>query len=155
MSKEQQEVETTREVRIHIDREAYMSPISTTGAVLYVLGKVAPHHELFRERDGDREDILVPNDDTKVHLKEDEHFYSHNDFTIVVNARKKTVTRKELSFAEIVRLAFDSPPSGPNIMFTITYRNGPHANPEGTMLEGKTVRVKDGMIFNVTATDKS
>jgi hypothetical protein len=30
-------------------------------------------------------------------------------------------------------------------MFTITYRHGPHANPQGTLIEGGGVKVKDGM----------
>lgn len=77
------------------------------------------------------------------------------DFEIIVNGRKKVVTKNELSFDEIVALAFNPAPSGPNIMFTITYRHGPAANPQGNLLEGGTVKLKDGMIFNVTATDKS
>jgi hypothetical protein len=80
----------------------------------------------------------------------------HNkEFTIIVNGRQKVVTAKELSFAQIVALAFDNPPTGPNIVFTITYRRGEGHKPEGTLVEGETVKIKDGMIFNVTATDKS
>jgi hypothetical protein len=79
----------------------------------------------------------------------------HKHITIIVNGRPKEVTEKELSFAEIVALAFDNPPTGPNIVFTVTYRRGHGNKPEGTLVEGETVKVKDGMIFNVTATDKS
>ena len=77
------------------------------------------------------------------------------EYTIIVNGRQKVITAKELSFAEIVALAFDNPPSGPNILFTVTYRRGEGNKPEGTLVEGETVKIKDGMIFNVTATDKS
>ncbi len=143
------------QVRIHIDREPYESPNPTTGAAVYRLGKVGSHRELFRETEGNREDELVPNDETKVRLKPDEHFYSEKEFKIIVNARAKTVTKNSLSFDEVVALGFDDPPRGPNIMFTITYRNGPRQNPEGTLLEGHSVKLKDGMVFNVTATDKS
>ena len=143
------------EVRIHIDRQPYESPDPTTGAGLYVLGKLGSHRELFREADGDHEDELVPNDATPLRLKKDEHFYSERDFHIIVNARPKVVTERVLSFAQIVALAFDNPPTGPNIMFTITYRHGPRQNPEGSLLEGQSVKIKDKMIFNVTATDKS
>lgn len=79
----------------------------------------------------------------------------NKDFTIIVNARQKVVTAKDLSFTEIVALAFDNPPAGPNIVFTVTYRKGEGNKPEGTLVEGETVKIKDGMIFNVTATDKS
>jgi hypothetical protein len=75
--------------------------------------------------------------------------------TIIVNSRKKEVTTNMLSFDQIVALAFDPLPTGPNIMFTITYRRGPHANPEGSLVEGGSVEIKEEMVFNVTATDKS
>lgn len=86
---------------------------------------------------------------------EDDKDSKNREVTIIVNGREKTVTDKELSFEEIVDLAFDSPPSGPNVVFTITYRRGHGHRPEGSLKPGETVRVKDGMIFNVTATDKS
>lgn len=76
-------------------------------------------------------------------------------FTIIVNARQKVVTARELSFDEIVALAFDNPPTGPDIVFTVTYRRGVGDKPEGTLVEGEKVKIKDGMIFNVTATNKS
>lgn len=76
------------------------------------------------------------------------------DFTIIVNAQEKTVTVRELSFEAIVHLAFP-PPTNSTMMFTVTYRRGEGNKPQGTLVEGETVKVKDGMIFNVTATDKS
>ncbi len=78
------------------------------------------------------------------------------DATIIVNGREKKVSiRAELTFRELVALAFDDPPTGKFIEFTITYRHGVGNKPEGILIEGEIVRVKDGMIFNVTATDKS
>ena len=75
--------------------------------------------------------------------------------TIIVNTREKVVTQKELTFAQIVALAFDPVPAGPNIVITVTFRRGHGDKPEGTLVEGETVKIKDGMIFNVSATDKS
>ncbi len=75
--------------------------------------------------------------------------------TIIVNGRQKTVMSKELTFNEVVDLAFDNPQRGPYIVFTITYRRGQGDKPEGSLLEGGTVKVKEGMVFNVTRTDKS
>lgn len=152
---EQKMAHGDHEVRIQINRVEYPSPNPTTGAALYQLGKIGKHEELFREVGGDHEDELVPNDGTELRLTQDEHFYSQKDFNIIVNGRRKVVTQHRLSFSEVVALAYDNPPSGPNIMFTITYRNGPAKNPEGTLLEGQTVKIKDGMIFVVTTTDKS
>ena len=77
------------------------------------------------------------------------------ELIIVVNGREKPVTGKELTYAEVVALAFDNPPTGPNVVITITYRRGHGEKPEGMLSEGETVKIKKGMVFNVTATDKS
>jgi hypothetical protein len=72
--------------------------------------------------------------------------------TVIVNGRPKKVTQDELSFDEVVALAFNPVPSGPNVVITVTWR---HGNNGGTLVEGDTVPVEDGMKFDVTATDKS
>lgn len=78
------------------------------------------------------------------------------EITIIINGRQEIVAAKEiLSFAEIVALAFENPPTGENITFTVTYRKGHGNKPEGTLIEGETIKIKDGMIFNVTSTNKS
>ena len=159
MSENEREAKTERETRIHIDERRYESPNPTTGEALYKLGAVAPGLELYREVSGDKEDPPIEDDLEEIHLKEDEHFHSgpaqHREFTIIVNGRKKLVKAKRLSFNELVALAFDPVPTGPNILFTITYENGPRANPQGELMAGGTVKIKDGMIFNVFQTVKS
>jgi len=75
--------------------------------------------------------------------------------SIIVNGRGRQVEKGELSFEDIIALAFDPVPTGPNIEFTVTYRRGPKERPQGTRTAGHTVKIKEGMIFNATATDKS
>jgi hypothetical protein len=77
------------------------------------------------------------------------------DVTIVVNGTQKSVAKDDLAFDEIVRLAFETPPFGENTLFSITYRRGHGNKPEGILAPGESVKVKEGMIFDVTATDKS
>lgn len=74
---------------------------------------------------------------------------------IIVNGRTKSVEKSELSFDDVVKLAFDNPPTGPDVAFTITYHKGHGNKPEGSLVQGQTVRVKDGMEFNVTSTNRS
>lgn len=151
--------EPPAKVRVHLDRTPHESPNPTTGEALHRLGRVAPDWDLYREVQGDREDELVPPSGTVVYLQPDEHFYTvdarGHGITIVVNARKRTVNTRKLTFEQLVALAFDPVPSGPNWEFTVTYRNGPHSHPQGTLIVGRSVRIQEGMIFNVTATDKS
>ncbi len=81
--------------------------------------------------------------------------WSERTFTIIVNGRKKEVATKELSYADIINLAYDNnPPTGPNIVITVTFKRGEN-DKQGTLLPGDSIKIKDGMIFNVTATDKS
>lgn len=94
-------------------------------------------------------------DEQSKHDEKHEDQDTNKPLTIVVNARPKVVTEKELSFAEIIALAFDTPPSGQNIVFTVTYRRGEGNKPEGSLYDGESVKIKEGMIFNVSATDKS
>jgi len=76
------------------------------------------------------------------------------EITVIVNGREKRVTKGELSFDEVVALA-DGLPTGPNVLYTITYRKGDGHKPEGSLVQGGTVKVKNGTIFNVSPTDKS
>ena len=156
----QPDFEHRHDVRIHIDQQHYESPNPTTGEALYILGKVPAGQNLYREVSGNREDKPVTNGPESVHLKEDEHFHGgppteFTEFTIIVNGRKKEVSMKTLSFDQLVALAFNPVPVGPNVMVTITYRKGPHNNPEGTLTEAAIVKIKDGMIFDVTETNRS
>jgi hypothetical protein len=74
--------------------------------------------------------------------------------TIIVNTRPHPVDKDKISFDEVVKLAFPTPP-GPEILYTVSYSKGPDKKPNGTLVEGQSVEVKDGMVFSVTATNKS
>ncbi len=74
------------------------------------------------------------------------------EYTIIVNGREKKVSQDNLTFEQIVALAFENPPSGPNVVITVTYKS---RGKEGSLLPGQSVAIQNGMIFNVKATDKS
>lgn len=82
---------------------------------------------------------------------------AHHQVIITVNTKPFEVAKEEISFEEVVGLAFGAVPAGENVTFTftVTYRRGQGNKPSGSLVEGATVKVKDGMIFNVTKTDKS
>jgi hypothetical protein len=74
--------------------------------------------------------------------------------TIYVNTRPHEVAKEEITFEEVVKLAYPTTPPGANIGYTVTYQRG-QGNKDGDLVAGQTVEVKDGMIFDVTATDLS
>ncbi|MEU5554077.1 multiubiquitin domain-containing protein [Micromonospora sp. NPDC047793] len=76
-------------------------------------------------------------------------------YAIVVNAQPFTVTTREVTFAQIVKLAFGVEGDDPDKTFTITYRKSDNARHDGTLVEGGTVKVKNGTVFNVTSTTRS
>lgn len=78
-----------------------------------------------------------------------------NNTSIIVNGRKETLKTNEVSFDDLVKEAFPDCGAGEDIYFTITYEGGGRKSPEGTLSKGSCVEIKDGMIFNVSRTDKS
>ena len=78
-----------------------------------------------------------------------------NTFSIAINGRRRKVEREELSFDDLVSLAFDDPERGPHIVFTITFREAGGRIAEGELDEGQRLKVRGGTIINVTRTDQS
>lgn len=143
-------------IRVDDEKIRVQSPI--TAKEIFIAADLDPEdYRLEQIFKGGKTFELEP--DQEVDLREPgvEHFDSilSSATQIIINGREKLVTDKRLTFMELITLAFDNPPQGTNICFTVTYRNGPKNNPEGTLVEGKSIKVKRGMIFNVTATDKS
>ena len=76
--------------------------------------------------------------------------------TIIVNGRPKTLPKKEvLTFEEVIALAFENPPTGDGIQYTVQYTRGHGNKPAGTLVEGQSVKIKEGMEFDVTSTNRS
>lgn len=76
--------------------------------------------------------------------------------TIIINGRPKTVPKNiDLTFEEIVALAFENPPTGEGIQYTIQYTRGHGNKPAGALVEGQSVKAKEGMEFDVTSTNRS
>jgi hypothetical protein len=79
-----------------------------------------------------------------------------NTVTIVINGVRKPVAKNAvLSFDQLVRLAFENPQTGDGAQYTINYTRGPDGHRSGSLVEGQTVPVKDGMEFDVTPTNRS
>lgn len=77
-------------------------------------------------------------------------------FTIVIDATPHQWDDKTISYEQVVNLAYDgSPPTGENVDITVAYHRGHGNKPEGDLEPGQSIKVKDKMVFDVTATDRS
>lgn len=85
-----------------------------------------------------------------------ERFYTaQKKLTVIVNTLPHTVDKSALSFLDVVRLAYPEAAPSEIRIYTVTYKRGPAANPQGSLVDGQVVQIKDRMVFNVTFTDKS
>ncbi len=74
--------------------------------------------------------------------------------TIYINTRPIEVERGDISFDEVVKLAYPTAPYGDNTGYSVMYEFGRRGK-EGTLVAGQSVKVKHCMRFDVTATDRS
>jgi len=130
-----------------------------TGAGVRQLGNIQTDDDLFLKKKGQDPDQLI-SVDTRVDLGEPgvEHFYSsesQKSFKIIVNGQLKDWDKKQISFQEVIVLAFGNYVEVATMVYTVAYEDGPKQNPEGSMVKGSTVFIKDKMIFHATQTDKS
>lgn len=62
---------------------------------------------------------------------------------------------EKISFDQVAKFAFpDFSPSDGRV-YTITFEKGDNAKPEGQLVKGSSVKVKNGMTFNVSRTGES
>lgn len=74
---------------------------------------------------------------------------------IIVNAREKKWAKNQISFDEVIILQYGSISKDSNVIYTVNYKRGVSCKPEGSMVGGEVISVKNKMIFNVTQTNKS
>ena len=75
--------------------------------------------------------------------------------TIIINGREFEVEKKKISFEEVVSLSFEEYSPNENTAYTVSYSKGEDKKPKGQIVAGDNVMVKEGMIFNVSRTNKS
>jgi hypothetical protein len=73
-------------------------------------------------------------------------------FHIIVNARPREVLGDVITYREVVLLAFPNA-DFTQFLFEVQY-TGPHV-PDGTLVDGQSVPLENGLKFDVTKTNKS
>ncbi|MDP2029499.1 MAG: multiubiquitin domain-containing protein [Thiobacillus sp.] len=75
--------------------------------------------------------------------------------TIYVEGIPHEWLKTEISYVEVVTLEVPDYAQHPEITYKVTYKNGHGNKPEGILSPGASVRVKEGMRFNVSETGQS
>ncbi len=113
--------------------------------------------DLLRDYESPRDELL--DDDDNVRFADGPVFITRTGtermVRIIVNARPREWRGATMSFEQVLPLAFNPVRTEPFILYTVMYSRGPKANPEGELVAGGSVRIKDRMVFLVTETDRS
>ncbi|MCB1470128.1 MAG: multiubiquitin domain-containing protein [Rhizobiaceae bacterium] len=128
------------------------------GAHIKLLAGKDEDLELLLERKDQPDKVVDDDDEVRIGAEGVEKFYTREGkvaVTIIVNTRPKPWNKKKISFEEVVAIAYPVPPDGQEIVYTVGYFDGPRNRPEGSLTAGKSVRVRDQMVFDVKFTDKS
>lgn len=75
--------------------------------------------------------------------------------TIYVEGTPYEWPTTEISYVEVVTLEVPDYAQHPEINYKVTYKRGHGDKPEGILSPGASVKVKDGMRFNVSPTGQS
>jgi hypothetical protein len=127
------------------------------GAQIRKEGSISDDYDIFLFISGGYEDEPIgDNDWVDLARPGIEHFISKKpEVKIIVNGKEKLWNKKQISFAEVIILAFGTYNDTPTMVYTVGFEDGPKQNPEGSMIKGAMVFIKNKMIFHATATDKS
>lgn len=75
--------------------------------------------------------------------------------TIIVNGTPYEEEKNEITYEEVVTLAFSDFPQHPERTYSVTYERGQGNKPTGILSPGGKVKVKKGMTFKVKHTGQS
>jgi hypothetical protein len=88
-------------------------------------------------------------------MSEEKNEKQKKDVTIIVEGTPHEWPKGEISYAEVVTLEVPDYAQHPEITYSVTYKKGHGNKPEGILSPGGSVKVKEGMIFNVSETGQS
>lgn len=128
-----------------------------SGRTLKQLAGVDPHkYEVYLVIPGEDDELVEDHDLFDLARPGVEHFAAVEiNIKVFVNTLPTYVHSRYLSYWEVVRLAYTEAVPSPNAQFTVTYAKGFEGNSLTNLVDGQLVRIKKGMHFNVTPTDKS
>jgi len=77
------------------------------------------------------------------------------DVEIIVDGTPHQWPKGKITFEQVVKLEFPDYSPGDGVNYSVKYTKGPRENPEGVLVPGASVEVKEGMVFHVKRTGQS
>ncbi len=74
---------------------------------------------------------------------------------IYVEGKAHEWPKDDITYADVVRFEVPDFEQHPEVTYTVKYTKGQGNKPEGILAPGGLVKVKDGMVFSVSATGQS
>ena len=152
--------EVERFIAFRTDREFKWGRSAIEANNLYVLSGISPDQAVFLEVRGGTDRLIEPDELLDLTAPGIEHFITAKrpvqGYTITINSLDESVPNKQVTFEQVVQLAFPNDPIGSNIIYSMTYRHAASRPNAGELAEGGVIEVKhQGTIFNVTKTIQS
>ena len=137
------------------EREFEWPRAKITAADIREFGQISDELELVL--DSERDNVLDEDAVVKLSRKGVERFRTREARTVSfwVNGTAKTLKKGKYSFADIVRLAFPHAVFGGTKCYTVGWDQGPRNQEAGELFEDAKLRIIEGIIIDVSATDKS
>lgn len=147
-----------RSFRFYIDGQAQdWGAQRISGRTLKQLAGVdSQKYDIFLVVPGDDDELIEDRDLFDLARPGVEHFAAVEiNIKVFVNTDPVFVHTRTMSYWEVVHLAYPDAQPGPNSPYTVTYAKGYEGTSLINLVDGQHVRIKKGMHFNVTPTDKS
>lgn len=161
--REGKKVPKGKHYKIRINNETFVIHAETiTGtAILELVNETPATHTVYQHFHHGHVRIIHPEQHVdltepgiEVFSTEAKH-EEHHEVSIFVNSREKKWNKRTISYEEVIILAFGTYSDDNNIVYTVTYSKGTEPHHEGSLVKGQSVKVKKGMVFNVTQTNRS
>lgn len=75
--------------------------------------------------------------------------------TIIVEGAPHEWPKQKISYEEVVTLEVPDYAQHPDINYAVKYKRAHGNKPEGILVKGDSVKVKEGMVFSVSETGQS
>ena len=128
-------------------RDLYSLAKPTTDEAVFLVIRGGEDREILIESDVD---LSAPGVERFENAPKRDHTYE-----IVINGHETVVHQKQLTFEDLVKLAYPGDEPTPNITYSITYRKVASLPHQGELGAGGFVEIQNGSVFNVGRTVQS